>query len=162
MNAPRYVSAPEELLTPQTLKTMSGLTFLTRMLNGDLPAPPISKTLGFRLVEVSEGRAVFEGRPSFDTYNPIGTVHGGWYGTLLDSCMACAVQSALPKGMGYTTLEYRVNMTRPLFEHSEPIRAVGEALHVGTRTGTSEGKLIGVESGKIYGFGTTTCLVIPL
>lgn len=159
---PHFAETPEDLLSVADLKQMSGREFLTGIQEGRLPAPPIAKTLGFTLVEVGEGRVVFEGKPGFEAYNPIGTVHGGWFGTVLDSCMACAVQSGLAKGLGYTTLEYRVNITRPLFVDSEPVRAVGETLTLGARIGTAEGKLIGADSGKLYAFGTTTCLVMAL
>ena len=158
----RFVDAPEELTSPDAMRTMSGLEFLQGIVDGRHPAAPIAQTLGFELTEVVEGRAIFEGAPSFSQYNPIGGVHGGWFGTLLDSCMACAVQSRLPAGFGYTTLEYRVNITRPVFHDGEPIRAIGDTLHVGRRTGAAEGKLIGAETGKLYGFGATTCLVLEL
>ena len=95
-------------------------------------------------------------------YNPSGAVHGGWYGTLLDSCMACAVQTKLPKGFGYTTLEYKVNLLRPIFETTEDVLAVGEVDHVGRRTGVATGKIVGAESGKLYATGSTTCIVMEI
>ena len=162
MATPKFVESAAELLSPEELGKMSGLEFLSGIAAGELPAPPIARTLSFYLKEVSEGRVVFEGTPGIDHYNPLGGVHGGWFGTLLDSCLACAVQSTLPKGSGYTTLEYRVNITRPLLESSEKVLAIGETLHVGRRTGTSEGRIIGAESGKLYAFGTTTCLILKL
>ena len=159
---PLFVESAEQLMPLETMRSMSGLEFLQGIQQGRYPAPPICRPMNFEMVEASEGRVVFEGRPRFEHYNPLGGVHGGWFGTLLDSCMACAVQTTLAAGMGYTTLEYRVNITRPLLEGGEPVRAVGETLHVGRRTGTSEGKLVGAESGKLYAFGTTTCLLMEL
>lgn len=159
---PLFADNPDQLLDPEALKALSGLEFLQGIVAGRLPHPPISRTLSFAMVEAEPGRVVFEGTPHFGQYNPLGGVHGGWFGTLLDSCMSCAVQSALERGFGYTTLEYRVNMTRPLTVDSEKVRAVGDTLHVGRRTGTAEGKIVGVESGKLYAFGTATCLIFPL
>lgn len=146
---------------PDTLKEMSGLEFLTAMIEGDLPAPPITRTLGFTLAEVSEGRALFRGTPAFDYYNPIGSVHGGWAATLLDSCMACAVQTTLPKGSGYTTLEIKVNFVRAVTEASGTVEAEGRVIQSGRRIGVSEGRLTDGE-GRLLAHGTTTCLVFAL
>ncbi|MEO1329884.1 MAG: PaaI family thioesterase [Pseudomonadota bacterium] len=157
-----FPESPEQLVSLERLAEMSGLEFIRGMAEGRLPAPPIARLMDFALHEVAEGRVVFRGRPRFEHYNPIGGVHGGWFGTLLDSCMACAVQTTLPKGFGYTTLEYRVNIVRPLFEDSEAVLARGDVLHAGKRTAAAEGKLLGEDSGKLYAFGTTTCLVMPL
>lgn len=159
---PLFVESADQLLTLETMRSLSGLEFIQGIQQGRYPAPPICQTMNFTMIEAVEGRVVFEGRPHFAHYNPLGGVHGGWFGTLLDSCMACAVQTTLAAGFGYTTLEYRVNITRPLMESSEPVHAVGETLHVGRRTGTSEGKLIGADSGKLYAFGTTTCLIMEI
>jgi len=98
MPYPLYAASAAELLSMEDLAAMSGLEFMQGIHEGRLPAPPIGKTLNYWLDEVTEGRVVFRGVPSFDVMNPIGTVHGGWFGTLLDSCMACAVQTTLPKG----------------------------------------------------------------
>lgn len=146
---------------PETLKEMSGLEFLTAMIEGDLPAPPIARSLGFTLAEVSEGRALFRGTPAFDYYNPIGSVHGGWAATLLDSCMACAVQTTLPKGSGYTTLEIKVNFVRAVTEASGPVEAEGRLIQTGRRIGVSEGRLTDGE-GRLLAHGTTTCLIFAL
>lgn len=151
-----YGVAPQD-----TLKEMSGLEFLTAMIEGDLPAPPITRTLGFTLAEISEGRALFRGTPAFDYYNPIGSVHGGWAATLLDSCMACAVQTTLPKGSGYTTLEIKVNFVRAVTEASGRVEAEGRVIQSGRRIGVSEGRLTDGE-GRLLAHGTTTCLVFTL
>jgi uncharacterized protein (TIGR00369 family) len=117
--------------------------------------------LHFRLIEVAEGRALFEGLPSNAFYNPIGSVHGGFAATLLDSCMGCAVHSTLPAGRGYATLEIKVNLIRPLSGSTGPVRAEGRIIHSGRTTATSEGRLTDAQ-GKLYAHGTTTCAVFAL
>lgn len=153
-------TGPEDLATPEQMAGMSGLEFMEAIREGRLAPAPIAGTLGFTLHEVSNGRVVFRGEPSFKVYNPIGTVHGGWFGTLLDSCMACAVQTTLPKGKGYTTLEYKVNIIRPLFDRSGAVLAIGDVEHVGRRTGVARGEIVGEADGKLYATGTTTCLIM--
>jgi uncharacterized protein (TIGR00369 family) len=143
------------------LKDMSGLDFLRRIVDGRLPRPPITETLGFDLAEVSPGFALFTMTPQFRHYNPIGTVHGGVAATLLDSCMSCAVQTTIEAGLGYTTLEIKVNMVRPITEKTGPIRAEGRSLHTGRRSATAEGKILDA-TGTLLAHGTTTCIVFPL
>jgi uncharacterized protein (TIGR00369 family) len=143
------------------LKDMSGLEFLRRIVDGRLPRPPITETLGFDLAEVSPGFALFTMTPQFRHYNPIGTVHGGVAATLLDSCMSCAVQTTIEAGLGYTTLEIKVNMVRPITEKTGPIRAEGRSLHTGRRSATAEGKILDA-AGTLLAHGTTTCIVFPL
>ncbi|MEO0362329.1 MAG: PaaI family thioesterase [Pseudomonadota bacterium] len=152
---------PEDLASIETLRSMSGLEFMRAVKAGRLPAAPIARTLGYELVEVEEGRVVFAGEARFDLYNPIGSVHGGWFGTLLDSCMACAIQTRLPAGKGYTTLEYKINILRAATVKSGVIRAEGSAVHVGRRTATAEGRMVDA-AGKLYATGVTTCLVLDL
>lgn len=162
MPPPFTPSGPEELLSREELAAMTGLEFLQGIVEGRLPAAPIAKTLDMALIEAVEGRVTFSGQPGFHHYNPIGGVHGGWFGTLLDSCMACAVQTRLPKGVSYTTLEYKINIVRGVTEKTGPVHGIGEATHVGRRTGTAEGRVVGAEDGKLYAFGTTTCLILPI
>lgn len=158
----RYFPAtPEEMTSIETMRSMSGLEFMRGILEGRLAGAPIAKTLGFDLIEVEEGRVVFEAMAKFEAYNPIGSVHGGWFGTLLDSCMGCAVQTKLPAGSGYTTLEYKVNILRAANVNSGMIRAEGNVTHAGRRTATAEGKMIGLD-GKLYATATTTCLIFPI
>jgi uncharacterized protein (TIGR00369 family) len=145
----------------EQIRTLSGLEFLGAVVAGRLPAPPISAVLGFRLVEVAHGRAVFEGAPQRAFYNPLGSVHGGWAMTLLDSCAGCAVHSTLAVGLGYTTVETKVNFTRSLDADAGPLRAEGGVISVGRRIGTAEGRLLGA-GGRIYAHGTSTCLIFPL
>ena len=156
---PRPRSGPEDQPTAAEIAAQSGLEFLQGVLDGRYPAPPICAPMNYRLVEVAPGRAVFRGAPRFELMNPIGSIHGGWYGTLLDSCMSCAVQTMLPKGRLYTTLDYSVTLLRPLFADSPPVEAVGTAIHVGRRAGTAEGRIVGTEDGKLYATGTASCIV---
>ncbi len=143
------------------LKEMSGLEFLRRIIDGRLPRPPITETLGFDLTEAAPGFALFTITPQFRHYNPIGTVHGGVAATLLDSCMSCAVQTTMEAGLGYTTLEIKVNMVRPITEKTGPIRAEGRSLYTGRRSATAEGKILDA-TGTLLAHGTTTCIVFPL
>lgn len=142
-------------------RAMSGLELFRAMVAGELPAPPIGRTNHFRLVEAEHGRVVFEGRPSLDFYNPLGTVHGGWIATLLDSALGCAVHSTLPAGQGYTTLEIKVNYVRPVLERTGPVRSTGRIVHAGSRVATADATLTDA-AGKLYAHGSTTCLVFPL
>lgn len=156
-----FANGPDELLSPAQLARMSGLEFVRGMRDGRLPHPPICRALGYRLLEAEDGRVTFEGRPGFDSYNPLGTIHGGWFGALLDSAMSCAVQTRLPQGQGYTTLEYKISMIRPVTVRTGPLRAEGLAVHVGRRTGTAEGRMLNA-AGKVYATGTATCLVFAI
>ncbi|WP_342374935.1 PaaI family thioesterase [Myxococcus stipitatus] len=139
-------------------KSMSGLEYLSAIARGEVPGAPIARVLGFSLVEVSEGRAVFEVEPAEFHYNPIGTVHGGLAATLLDSALACAVHSTLPVGAGYTTLELHVNLVRAITGDTGRLTCTGEVIHVGGRVATAQGRLTDA-SGKLYAHGTTTCMV---
>lgn len=161
MSAPRYARSTDDLLTPAELARISGLDFIQGIRDGRYPAPPIAQTLAFRLVEAEQGHVVFEGAPEFGAYNPLGGAHGGWFGTLLDSCMACAVQTTLPKGTGYTTIEYKITILRPAFTDTPSLRAIGAVVSSGRRVATATGQMIG-QDGKIYATGSTTCLVFPL
>ncbi len=145
----------------ELLRSTSGLAFLRSIAEGQHPQPQIARLLGFQLVEVEAGRVVFAGTPQRQHYNPIGTVHGGYACTLLDSCMACSVQSMLEAGQGYTTLELKVNLVRPITEATGPVQAIGQVIHVGRRTGTAEGKLVDA-AGKLLAHGTTTCMIMDL
>ncbi|MEO6022258.1 MAG: PaaI family thioesterase [Burkholderiales bacterium] len=136
----------------------TGLELFQAMFRGELPSPPIGQTLSFVSVEVEFGRAVFQGQPKFEHYNPIGTVHGGWIATLLDSAVGCAVHSTLPAGKAYTTLELKVNYVKAVSEKVSLVRAVGKVIHVGGRVATAEGRLVGPD-GTLYAHAVTTCLI---
>jgi uncharacterized protein (TIGR00369 family) len=147
--------------TLEEIKAYSGLDLLRRLVEGQVPPPPIAATLGFTLAEVAPGLAVFTMTPELRHYNPIGTVHGGVACTLLDSCMSCAVQTHLAKGQGYTTLELKVNLVRPITATTGFIRAEGRSLHFGRRSGTAEGKILDAK-GNLLAHGTTTCMIFDL
>ena len=145
--------------TAAAAQRLGGLEFLRTMIAGELPPPPIAETLGFRLSEVDQGRAVFDAVPAEYQYNPIGVVHGGVAATLLDSAMTCAIQTMLPAGVGCTTLEIKVNYLRPITRDTGPLRCEAKVLHLGGRIGTAEGKLLD-HGGKLYAHGTTTCIIL--
>jgi uncharacterized protein (TIGR00369 family) len=147
---------------PALAATLSGLELLRRVMDGRLAPPPMATTLDFALVEVEHGRVVFQGAPAEYMYNPLGSVHGGYAATLLDSAMGCAVHSALPAGQIYATAELKVNLVRPILARTGLLRAEGRLIHLGGRVGTSEGRLMGRDDGMLYAHGTTTCLVMPL
>jgi uncharacterized protein (TIGR00369 family) len=149
------------LPSKEIILSMSGLDFMKKIENGELPAAPIAHTLNYELKHVAEGQVIFSGSPNFNAMNPIGSVHGGWYGTLLDSAMACAIMTKVPKGSVYTTLEYKINIIKPIPSNMQ-IDAIGEVSHVGRSTGTAEGKIIGTEDKILYATGSTTCIIMPL
>ena len=124
-------------------------------------AAPIAQPGRLTMTDAVEGRVTFVGKPDFSLYNPQGSVHGGWFGIALDSAMGCAVMSRLPRGFSYTTLEYKINMMRPVFEDTEPLTIIGESIHAGRRTATAEGRIVNDE-GKLFATGTTTCMVLEL
>jgi len=148
------------LVSPDTLRSHDGLSFLKGIIAGDFPQPPISEVLGFHLVEAEPNRVVFEGLPELRHYNPIGTVHGGFAATLLDSALACAIYTTMHKGDSWTTLELKLNYVRPMTKDTGPVRAEGRIIHRGRSVATSEGDLKDL-SGKLYAHATTTCMVFP-
>jgi len=140
-------------------RTMPGIEFLRAIRDRRLPPPPIAVLLGFELVEVEPGHAVFEVTPREQHYNPIGVVHGGLAMTLLDSAMGCAVQTQMPAGGGYTTLEAKTNLVRPITATTGELRAIGKLVYLGKRVATAEGRLED-RDGKLYAHATTTCIVL--
>jgi uncharacterized protein (TIGR00369 family) len=157
--APLFPDSPAELPDPADLAGLSGLEVMRRIRDGELPAAPIARLLRFHLHEVEEGRAAFRGEPFFGAFNPIGSMHGGWYGTLLDSAMGCAVHTTLPPGRAYTTLEYKVTLLRAVPLDAGPVLAEGWTVRTGRRTAAAEGRIVGEADGKLYATGSTTCLV---
>lgn len=154
-------TSPDDLLPLEQVLEMSGLEFMQGVLAGRYAGAPIAATLDYRLQSVEDGRVVFRGAPGFNAANPAGAVHGGWYGTLLDSAMACAVMTKVPKGSVYTTLEYKINILRALPLGME-IDCIGSISHAGQSTGVSQGEIRGLEDGKLYATGSTTCLIMKL
>ncbi len=138
---------------------MTGLDQLRTLLAGKFPPPPMAKTMNILLDEVAEGMSLFRGTPQAEHLNPMGGVHGGWYGALLDSAMGCAVQTTLAPGQIYTTLEYKVNITRALRPGVE-VTCRGTVQHAGRSTAVSRAEILGAEDGRVYGTGSTTCLIL--
>ncbi len=157
----RIATSPAELLSKNEALSLSGLEFMQKILDGTNSGPPIGATMGYTLHSVEDGKCVFRGAPEFNVTNPMGTVHGGWYGTLLDSAMACAVMTKVPRGSVYTTLEYKVNILRSI-PLGMLIDCIGISDHVGRSTGVSHGEIRGVEDGKLYATGSTTCIVMNI
>jgi uncharacterized protein (TIGR00369 family) len=147
--------------TPDQVAARDGLALMRAMMSGELPHAPIARTLDFMLIEANHGHAVFQGSPGPAHYNPMGSVHGGWFATLLDSALGCSVHTALPAGKAYTTLELKLNLIRALTDRVPRVRAEGRVIHVGGQTATAEARLVGPD-GKLYAHGSTTCLVFDL
>lgn len=139
----------------------SGLEILQAMMSGALPYPPMNETMNMALLEVGEGRAVFQGIPLLQHHNPLGTVHGGWFATLLDSALGCAVQTTLPAGRSYTTAELSINIVRSASHRTGPLRAVATVVHAGRQLATAEAR-VEDERGKLYAHATTTCFVFDV
>jgi uncharacterized protein (TIGR00369 family) len=143
------------------VRDLSGLEFMRRIHDGRFPPPPIAVLMGFGIIEIGEGLAVFGATPNRDQYNPLGAVHGGYISTLLDSCMGCAVHTGLKAGLGYTTLELKVNFIRGVNADTGPVQAEGKVIHLGKQTATAEGRLTDAR-GRLLAHGTTTCLIFPM
>ena len=145
----------------EQVRALDGLALFKGLVEGRFPAPPIAKVLGFTLTEVEFGRVVFAYTPVADHYNPLGTVHGGVAATLLDSVMGCCVHTTLKPGIGYTTVEIKVNYVRAMTDKTGPVAVEGKVINVGSRIATSEGRLYD-GAGKLLAHGTTTCLIFPI
>jgi uncharacterized protein (TIGR00369 family) len=144
--------------TPDMVAGKTGLEVMQAMLRGELPYPPIARTLDFTIVEVGPGTAVFQGTPQLNHYNPLGSVHGGWFATLLDSALGCAVHTMMPSGRAYTTAELGVNLVKAITTRVPRVRAEGRVLHCGRQLATAEARLVGPD-GTLYAHAKTTCLV---
>jgi len=145
--------------TARALMGISGLEAMRSLIAGKFPPPSIAEALGFTLAEVDDGRAVFVGKPSDRVLNPLGIVHGGWALTLIDSCTGCAAHTTLPAGVGYTTVETKVNFVRAIQQDTGELRAEGVVVARGRTIITAEGKLTDAR-GKLYAHGTSTLLVL--
>jgi uncharacterized protein (TIGR00369 family) len=141
------------------IRHLSGLEMLRAMIAGELPAAPIAEPLGFRLAEVEKGRALFEGTPGPHLLNPLGAVHGGWALTLIDSACGCAVHTELDAGIGYTTVETKVNFTRPIDPAGGVVRCEGKVLSRGRQIATAEA-FLRAEDGKLLAHGTSTLIIL--
>ena len=151
---------PQDGVTREEIMAMSGLEVLRAMMAGKLPAATIGATMGFRLIEIEPGRAVFEGMPGPQVLNPLGAVHGGWALTLIDSACGCALHAALGAGVGYSTVETKVNFTRPIAPDDGRILCEGKLLSHGRQIATSEAQLRGAD-GKLLAHGTSTLIILP-
>jgi uncharacterized protein (TIGR00369 family) len=155
----RVITWEDPTAAVQKGKTISGIEYLKALQTGELPPPPIAVLMDMWITEVSEGRVVFAAEPAEYHYNPLGTVHGGFTATLLDSALGCVVQSMLPAGTGYTTAELKVNYLRPITTKTGMVYCEGKIIYVGGRIATAEGRLTDAE-GKLYAHGTTTCIIL--
>lgn len=159
MGRTRTFSWEDPLIGAKAARDMTGLEYLQAIERGDLPPPPIMATLDIKPHQVSEGVVSFKLTPAEYHYNPIGTVHGGVISTLVDSAMACAIHTLLPKGTAYTTLELKVNFLKPLKRDTGEVICEGKTIHVGGRVATAEARVIDAV-GILYAHATTTCLVM--
>ena len=148
-------------LSVASIHAMSGLEVMQAMFAGDLPRPPFGELVGFHGGEAGKGFVVFEGEPGPQHYNPLGTVHGGYAATLLDSAMGCAVHTTLKAGVGFTTVDLNITYLRAMTKNTGRIFARGEVIVSGRRIATAKGTITDA-AGKLIATGTTTCLVFPL
>lgn len=148
-------------LSLKQVSTMSALEFFDRIGNGELPSPAFGHLIDFIPLEWESGRFLFQGTPDSRHYNPLGSVHGGYAATLLDSCMGCAVHTQLQPGQGYTTIDLRISYVRALTASTGPIRAEGKIVHLGRTTALAEGRIYDVDD-RLYAVGSTTCMVFDL
>ncbi len=149
-------------LTPMAeAARITGLEFLQGMMSGRFPAPPFARTCNIVLVHAAKGEITFEGEPSADFFNPLGTIHGGWIATILDSAMACAIHTTLRAGEVYTTSQMNLNYSRAVMPETGRVRCEGKVITRGSRIATSEGRLLD-SRGRILAHGTETCFIFPL
>ncbi len=156
---PDYAETHADIPDQATLLSMSGMEFMLAMLDGRIKQQPIAGLMSYHLDLVEDGRARFRGTPGFAHANPFRQVHGGWYGTVLDSAMGCAVMTTVPKGRWYTTLEYKVNITRALPLGMEII-ADARVAHAGRSTAVASAEIRGALDGRLYATGSTTCIIL--
>ena len=147
--------------TLDKLASLTGLEQMQCMLIGEIPHASMGSTVGFFMVQVSDGHAVVQGAPDQSHLNPMGTVHGGWFATLLDTAMGCATHTKMPLGRAYTTTEMSVKLVKAITPQVGRVRAIGQVLHCGRQLATSEAKLVGPD-GTLYAHATSTCLIFDL
>lgn len=156
----RVTSKVYGTVSTERQKEMSGLEFVQGLADGTLPLNTMAETLGYDVSEAASGRVVVTAVPDRRHLNPAGTVHGGLAATMLDSCMGLAIHSTLEKGVGSTTLEFKISLLRPITPETGPIKAEGVVLSCGRRVGTAEGRVTD-QQGRLLAHGTTTCLIFP-
>ena len=157
----RMMLAGPGVAPPEQWAGKTGLEQMQAMLAGQLPFAPIARTLDFSLIRVEPGVALFQGKPGPAHFNPMGSVHGGWFATMLDSALGCAVHTLMPAGRGYTTAELSINYVRGLSPKVGRVRAEGKVIHCGRQLATAEARLFGPD-GTLFAHATTTCLVFEL
>lgn len=146
---------------PEQVSGKTGLEIMQAMLRGDIPYAAIAKTLDFTVISISPGVAIFQGTPLPQHLNPLGTIHGGWVATLLDSALGCSVHTMMPPGRSYTTAELGVNYVKGLTPKVQRVRAEGKVIHCGRQLATAEARLVGAD-GTLYAHATTTCFVFEI
>jgi uncharacterized protein (TIGR00369 family) len=161
MNAPAAIQVEYGVTPTEVMASMAGVDFVRAIFDGRLPAPPIMQTVEPFDSSAEPGIVAFHSIPGFRHYNPIGSVHGGYAATLLDSAMGLAVHSALPAGTGYTTLEFKVSFIRGMTKDTGPVRTEGRTLNVGRRAATAEARMTDAK-GRLLAHATTTCLVFEI
>lgn len=154
-------SKPANVIPLELVAKEGGLSVMQGIRDGRLPGPNMGKTLNFRISKVEEGMVVFTGTPTVDHLNPLGTIHGGWAAAIMDSALACAVMTTLAPGEGYTTVEFKLNLTRPLLPGMDELVCEGRLVHRGRTIATSEAYLRD-SSGKLLAHGTETCAIFPI
>jgi uncharacterized protein (TIGR00369 family) len=157
----RQQMLPHGVTPLDDMRARTGLELIQGMLQGYIQPAPFSKLLDFLLVEVSEGHVAFQGAPSSEFFNPMGTVHGGWFATLLDSAMGCAVHTLLPVGRGYTTSGLTVSLVKAITPKVQRVRAIAQVLHSGRQLATADARLVGPD-GTLYAHASCTCLVFDI
>jgi uncharacterized protein (TIGR00369 family) len=140
-------------------RQLSGLEFFKKMIAGELPPPPLVVLLGLKLVEAEPGRVTFTGAAREEFYNGMGVAHGGFAATLLDSALGCAINTMMPAGRVFTTIDLQIHYTRALRREAGELRCTATVVHAGSRTATSEGRIVDA-AGKVYAHGTTTCILV--
>jgi uncharacterized protein (TIGR00369 family) len=157
----REITWEDPLVGAALARDLSGLDYLLAIAAGRIAPPPIAALLGMRILQVDRGQVTFGLDVHEHLYNPIGSVHGGVFCTLLDSAMGCAVHASLDRGQAYTTLELKVNLVRALTVKTPSVVATGQVISAGRRVITASGQITGPD-GTLYAHATTTCLVLPL
>jgi uncharacterized protein (TIGR00369 family) len=156
----RTLTWQDPVATAAAGATMTGIEYMSAIVKGEMPPPPIAVTMLLRPVELEEGRVVFEGEPGEEHYNPIGVVHGGYAATLLDSALGCAVHTTLPAGVGYTSLGLEAKYVRPISRDTGRVLCEASVLYRGRKQATAEATLTAAESGKLLASGTATCMIL--
>jgi uncharacterized protein (TIGR00369 family) len=156
----RTISWQDPLPSAEAGAKLSGIDYIEAVQAGQIPPPPIAVVMNFAIAEVSEGRAIFEGEPGEEHYNPIGVVHGGYASTILDSVLGCAVHTTLDAGVAYTTLTLEAKFVRPITRETGTVRAEAEVVHRGRTQATAEARLVAADSGKLLASATSTCLIL--